>query len=515
MQSSINDVLLAIPLHELTFLTPFPKDEIYYEHVITSIPNTWPNQPTILIIETMEEWIKLNKKSTTIQLIQKSDLKAIIIYNKTVNPLQNEALALYLECQIPIIQVTNYDTIDSFLPDTTNNFTYNSLSHELNGFYQRGFIEVATNLSMAFHTPLLFLDQDQNPLWHTGSNHEINKFIRWAQNQVIEKKEGSHHIPPYQDEPCEQITLNIAGQTEISLIVSNQLALWQKKMMDKFSGFTAILFQTEEVVREQNDRFKEFFIYELLYRKFESKITLLKQGKVWGWNLEKPHHLLVLEIISPTTESFLLDEIVLHLDIEKQQVDETLIFLPFQEHIIILIEDEKGYLPDVGKNTSINIAHWIKKEIAKAFPDCSIQIGIGQWYHDTIDLNKCYQEAKVAIQFGKNWFDTKRVHHIHDLGVLHLLSNIHLDFLQTFCKEYLAPIIKNDEEQDTEYLKTFKAYFQHNGIIKDVSEALFIHPNTLRRRLNKAELIIGIDRQNLEQLLTLMIAIKIYYSFSL
>lgn len=524
MKVSLNEVLQSIPLYQLTFVTPFPKEEIFYENIARSISNDWLERPSLLIIEKTEDWLKLNDKKIANQFIQDPHLHAIVIYNKTKNPFQADILAFYMQCQIPIIQIEDHALISKFLQKSLSSLHYSNLSVELDGFYKRGFMDIASNLSMAFSTPLLFLDENEQLLWQTGSDREIRKCLQWLQtkteshSQLTMRTANENQETSDSNHPFEQYMMNIAGQVQLSLIASTNLADWQKKIIDKFIGFTAVLFQTEEVVREQNDNFKEFFIYELIYRKFESKKALINQGKTWGWNLEKPHHLLVVDVDSSEqlmNNINLLDEIVFHLETHKAKLHQTIIIFPFQDHIVVLIEDEKNRPPSERKNVAIKLAGWIEGEVTNIFPMCQMHIGIGKWYFDTIDLNKSYQEAKIAIQFGKIWFENKRIYHMSDLGVLHLLTNIHRDLLHDFCEEYLPRLMESDQEQGTEYLKTLKMYFQHHGIVNDVSEALFIHPNTLRKRLKKIEEMIGFSLQNLEQLLTLMIAVKIYYSFSL
>lgn len=521
MKISFNKVLLSIPLYQLTFLTSFPYEDIFYEHIVKSIPRSKQETPTLILIETKEGCQTLNHQDMANQLIQDSNLRAIVICNEAKKPIQPDILMLYEQCEIPIVQIDAPGTIDYFLQEPQVGFAYSQLSLELDGFYKRGFVEIATNLAMAFGTPLLFLDEDHQLLWHTGPDREVKRCREWFQSFVNERGrsvqgEGTNQskASSHKQDSFEIYNINIAGQVQLSLVASADLAVWQKKIMDKFVGFTAVLFQTDEVVRAQNERFKEFFIYELLYRKFESKKSLIEQGKTWGWNLEKPHHLLVLDVDSSSDELMdnpnILEEMVFHLETNKAAKALPIIILPFQEHIIVLIEDEHE-----GANIAINIAHWIEEEIAANFPHYSLYIGIGKYYKDTIDLNKSYQEAKIAIQFGKEWYEHKRVFHMNELGVLRLLSTIHRDLLQDFCQEELSPLIRSDEEDGTDYLKTLRMYFQYHGVMNDVAEALFIHPNTLRKRLNKLEKMIGVDRQNLEQLLTLMVAIKIYYSFSL
>jgi DNA-binding PucR family transcriptional regulator len=104
---------------------------------------------------------------------------------------------------------------------------------------------------------------------------------------------------------------------------------------------------------------------------------------------------------------------------------------------------------------------------------------------------------------------------MNDLGILHLLTSIHREILYDFSQEYLSSLIESDSEQGTEYVKTLKAYIQHQGIISEVSEALYVHPNTLRNRIKKIEDITGSNLQNPEEFTNLVVALKIFVSMFL
>lgn len=83
------------------------------------------------------------------------------------------------------------------------------------------------------------------------------------------------------------------------------------------------------------------------------------------------------------------------------------------------------------------------------------------------------------------------------------ISHVDHDFLHSYCQEYLSSLIRSDKENGTEYHETLKMYFLYDGVINDVSDVLFIHPNTLRKRLY------NISKANHEMMVSFFV-IKIY-----
>ncbi len=495
MKVSFQDLLLSIPMYQLTFLTPLPKEQLYYETIASAISNQWFESPTLLVIENDAECMKLNEKERVNQLIQDSNLRAIVICLRNLVPIHEDILSLLQQCQVPIIQADGSSALAVFHDRNKPLFYYSQMSMELNGFMHKGFMQIASGLSMALETPFLYFDENDQLLWQTGPDI------------------GIHHIAA--GKSFEKYSINIAGHIHLTLAASAHLVDWQKRLVDKLIGLTALHFQTEEMFREQQEKFKEHFVYDLLYHKFESKKVMISQGKAWGWNLEKAHHLFVINVDQFDEESMNLewmDEMITHLEAQKAHVKETIIFFPFQDQIVVMLEDGENRTFNDRKRFALEIANQLEQELMRNWQRCQFSIGIGKWYQDTVHLNKSYQEAKMALQFGHVWFENKQVFHMNDLGVLHLLTHIHREILYDFSQGYLSSLIDSDREQGTEYVKTLKAYIQHQGMISEVSEALYVHPNTLRNRIKKIEDITGVILQNPVDFTNLMVAVNIHFS---
>ena len=521
MKTLLQDVLLYIPLYQLTFLTPFPKEETYFEAISSKIPDQWFESPTLLLLDNDEEYLKLSDLKVANQLIQDSNLIGIIICQQHEIVIGEDCLSLMYECKVPIVRTEESISIFGFLKSEKQLYAFSRLSMELNGFMNKGFMNIASNLSVALETPFLFFDANNQLLWQIGFQEDIEKALQWLQHELPE----NHSILSLSEqnrviggeEPYEQHKMNIAGQVQLTFVTLANLEEWQRMIIDKFIGLSALFFQTEEIIRDQQEKMKEHFIYDLLYHKFESKKVLVKQAKTWGWNLEKPHHLFAIDVtLSDEWEIHLewMDELMAFLESYLSQIKEEIILFPFEDQIVVLIKDDENRNPSNRKRFVFEIATAIEKELTSQWSHCQFHIGIGKWYQDSIHLNKSYQEAKMALQFGKVWLENNHVFHISDLGIFNLIIHLHKEILYDYCEEYLSSLIESDEVQGTEYLKTLKAYFQYQGNINEVSEALYIHPNTLRNRLKKIEDMTGVYLQDNVNFLNLMVAVKIHYSMS-
>lgn len=514
MHYCLQDVLLDIPLTQLSFLTVLPKEIVQYEAIIDFIPDYSLEKPTLMILEHAEEWDKLNEKAKTIRLIQDPNFVGLILCGSKDVYIQEEVGTLFLECGLPMIQLYDSSRLSVFQQTVDRLYPFSQASVELQEFMQKGFIHIAEELAEALQTPFLYFNHLDQLLWQTGDNKDLLEAMRCF--NLHRRKLGNRtdaNLTMEIGDAFQVYTLQISEGVKHSLLTSSQLANWQKRMIDKLVGLTAISLQTKEIFDEQQNNFKDHFIYDLLYHKFESKKVLVKQGKIWGWNLERPHHLIIVNIgLNNKTLSDLhwLDEFVFHIETEAVNLKEPLIVFPFQDQVIILLEDAEMRINCDRKNYVVQIVNHLEASLTSKWADVQINIGIGRWYQDTINLNKSYQEAKLALKFGKDWFGNNRtVFHINDLGVVSLLIHTHNELLLDFSKEYLSSLIESDQENGTEYIKTLQVYFQYDEKINEVSELLFVHPNTLRKRLRRIEEITGLQLQDSDDLMTLTIAVRI------
>lgn len=518
MKDSLQELLFFIPLYQLRFLTSLPRKLVYFESLIVQVPDDWLQTPTLLIIKDIEQYEKLTEHGKGDKLVQDPNFIGMIICIEPSQSVQDDLVTLFEQCTLPIIQIDDKTSLQVFYQNGKLLNSFSKVSMELIGLMEKGFTNVTSEMAKAIESPFLYLNEHNQLLWQTGKEQDLRKINQWlnVNRRDVENKKYSTFIVST-DEKSENLftpyPINIAGKMTHTLVASSSLVDWQKKLVDKLVGLTALLLQTEEILQEQQEKMKEHFVYDLLFHKFESQKVMIKQGKTWGWNLEIPHHLIIISVEFKNdllSNEEWLEGITSYILGQTSEMKETIIVFPFQDQIVLLLED--GAMRTVSERNSYvsKITNQIVKNLKNNFSEYKFFAGIGKWYQDTLFLNKSYQEAKLAHQFGQTWFDNKNVYHIHDLGIIHLLIHIHQEILYDFSQEYLSSLLESDDENGTEYMNSLKLYIQYQGNINDVADALFVHHNTLRNRLKKIEEITGISLQDPEASMSLVAAIKIH-----
>jgi DNA-binding PucR family transcriptional regulator len=161
------------------------------------------------------------------------------------------------------------------------------------------------------------------------------------------------------------------------------------------------------------------------------------------------------------------------------------------------------------KEAMIHLAERIHHKLEQSKPNLEYQIGLGRYYASNIQLFRSFYEAKVALELGKYESHFRAVRHFEDIGIVRLLSNIHKDLLHEFYEETLGELISLDKDNDDFYIETLEAFFHHNGDVNQTAKQLYVHANTLRKRLKKIESILNIDLTQYDDILNISVALKI------
>ncbi|WP_378955084.1 helix-turn-helix domain-containing protein [Pelosinus sp. sgz500959] len=273
---------------------------------------------------------------------------------------------------------------------------------------------------------------------------------------------------------------------------------------------------TKELMNQNNIKkiemkYKDQFIYDLLYNNFENEKVLVQRGQYWGWNLRVPQQLFIIEpddYKRQINKEQLLEELILVAQSFLKGKFQQFIIAEQQEQVLVIVPVIAEDAKTCRKNIK-NITTLLQENIREALPDLGVSIGIGKFYSTGADLCRSYQEAKQALELGRFIRDKGHITHFEDLGIIRLLAHISMEQLDDFYKEYLQAVIDYDGKNNTNFLEILQTYFGMNGDFNLTAEKLFMHPNTLRNRLKKIEEILDTDFQQMENLLTLSVACKI------
>jgi len=95
-----------------------------------------------------------------------------------------------------------------------------------------------------------------------------------------------------------------------------------------------------------------------------------------------------------------------------------------------------------------------------------------------------------------------------ELGFLGLLLADHRD-IDGFLAKTLGPLLDYDRQRQTSLIPTLEAYFESSGSPTNAATLLFVHPNTVARRLNRIGELLGPEWQSPDWAVELQIALRL------
>ena len=255
--------------------------------------------------------------------------------------------------------------------------------------------------------------------------------------------------------------------------------------------------------RKSEHQFRKTFVENLLNGNFDSAEIILNQACLLGWNLSNKRVIILIDLTFLgkddghhfricQKDQFIKEQLVQVVTQVMNEYKTDDIFIELDDHIIIMPGFKEGILKSEVQNRVETIIKLIKSRISKCIGeiDCPITVG---GFHETVDgLCESYSEAMSSLKYFYRdnalqnfvWYD--------DIEIFLILDNVYLQSkIQKWAGKILGELIDYDLINETELVKTLEAYFDTNQKLQKTADKLFIHPKTLKYRLQRIEEILG------------------------
>ena len=147
----------------------------------------------------------------------------------------------------------------------------------------------------------------------------------------------------------------------------------------------------------------------------------------------------------------------------------------------------------------LEIGHEMHHRLKSHDIDC--YIGIGGTDKGILGYRSSYQDARQSIHILKQLQSENKVSHINEWGILQLITQVppevRLNYLHKFLQH--RPLLQD------ELVETLDSYLINDLNVKETSEQLHIHRNTLTYRLDKIKELWGVDPRNFQDAVKLQL----------
>ncbi len=137
-------------------------------------------------------------------------------------------------------------------------------------------------------------------------------------------------------------------------------------------------------------------------------------------------------------------------------------------------------------NKTVQLAELIRKE----FGTINFKIGIGSHENSLEKLYDSFRKATTALKVKEDFIVTS----YEDMGIYQLLLELpDQELIKKYVEENIGDLLKYDEDYKQELTLTLKVFLDNNGNLAHTAEELFIHRNTLLKRISRIEEILGLS----------------------
>lgn len=126
-----------------------------------------------------------------------------------------------------------------------------------------------------------------------------------------------------------------------------------------------------------------------------------------------------------------------------------------------------------------------------------------------LSLGDSISQCHMAISAGAT--DSNGISYYNQLGVTRILLELEGNTaLEEFYQDIMEPLRKTDQESNANLLQTMLCFVDHEMDYKKTCQALFVHENTIRYRINKMKSLIPYGKSDVDFYETISVAAKIH-----
>ena len=160
------------------------------------------------------------------------------------------------------------------------------------------------------------------------------------------------------------------------------------------------------------------------------------------------------------------------------------------------------------KNDHLMILQNLAERLQQALP-ITIRFALGNAYENLEDLPNSYIEASSTLEASLHAQKPATVQLFHPKGLAGLFEKIGTEDVEYFCQQQLKELAYPTEPTLQELLKTLKVFLDFNCEITKTANALYLHRNTIKYRMNQCEKLLGTSIQEPETSLLLRVALEL------
>ncbi len=174
--------------------------------------------------------------------------------------------------------------------------------------------------------------------------------------------------------------------------------------------------------------------------------------------------------------------------------------------VAVLLPD--GY-PSVGDGSARDLVLGLKTFAAGEPYRLEVAVGVSGAHRGPGAGPKALQEVLDALAAAQRGIDARGLVLFEELsGRFRLLQGQSGGALADIARRSIAPLLEYDARRHTHLLDTLRSLLDNHFAIQPTAEALFIHRNTLQKRMRRIETLLGVDLTDIDDLMELYLGLR-------
>jgi DNA-binding PucR family transcriptional regulator len=190
----------------------------------------------------------------------------------------------------------------------------------------------------------------------------------------------------------------------------------------------------------------------------------------------------------------------------------------FGDRLIAFLSRPKGtsvavLLPDGNPSVGVGGARELLlglKRFASGDPySLQFSVGVSAPHLGAAAGPKALQEALDAVQAAERGADGERLVLFEKLsGRFRLLQGQSPEALVDVARRTVVPLLEYDARRHTHLVATLRTLLDNHFAVQPTAEALYIHRNTLQKRLRRIESLLGVDLTDIDDMMELYLGLR-------
>lgn len=447
--------------------------------------------------------------------------------------LPEELIALSKKNNFPLIDIPFYYSLSDIIDVVYSRF--NTLENEkVNAkqklmedisdifFSKRGVMEMTYRIAGFFNRTVLLLDEDFRCIYAAKkmSQKEIcSKGDVLKRLKITDDHHDVFRFKNHHDVNVYNLLLPGEESKTTMLIVEEDSMLKQEDILLLNRCGKILAMGIEQAKKQRADKYfydnihyKEFYDYIAGFREYEGE-ELFELLRFINFQPQKRRILLLAEIHS---EKLKTEELLQILETQVQKTKETMgmgmvVFSYNRKYMVYLFPSDSKTNLDFAygaKKLADNIINFISPKEMKA----DIRIGISRCSEDEEGIARSYREAEKALDIGEKLQRNENVLVYNDLSIYDYFIQYPKCDEATFCNRILE-LREYDEKNNTELTITLLKFLESKFNMGDTASALYIHRNTLLKRIAKIRELLHCELDDMKELLPLCVEACAYDLF--